>query len=795
MVQWALFYAGLGFKVFPLEPNRKEPFRNFAWREEATDDVGQIIFWWSRVPDANIGIACGEPSGVTVLDLDVKGEGNGWESVGGLLDVEHTAWAQTPSGGYHFYYVHTPALGNHSFKREGVDVQGTGAYVLAVPSVVDGKPYAWGHDLTSTGLERPPFDLLAWVHARRDQAAPGQAGMPDVPEEWLEHDTFPEPWMLGLSPDQCAFIDGDDSKYPSRSEGLYGIACSLVRRYEDDSMVLALLMHWAPGAAEDRRGQDAATWMWRYVVVPARRQHEKLRAAAQQMVSPVETPQEPHRDPTETPSNQFAALRSEILLLPPGDVPAAAQWMAKLVGMEDIYVEPLMKDLSSHAGVTLKTLRGELARMKKAVDAQRRRETFKDEPTPMWERYAYITGMDRIYDLQARQFVKTDAFRKTYNIGQDDIHDEAFIQGKMKRFDAITYWPGMKSGVEVSLEGRQCLNTWTPSTLAPAEGDASPWLDLFKHMRMKPEEAEHVLDYFAFMLQHPGRKINHGLVLGGAHGIGKDTLLEPVKRAVGYHNVGTPGGELLLSQFNDWAAGKKLVVFQEVAVASRREAKDIEHKLKPVLAAPPSSLSIHPKGLPVYEVPNLLQLVVVTNDRHPLHVSSGDRRYFMTWAQWKPNIRERKQWAPFWSDFHRWLDTGGDAVVLSYLLNRDVSAFDPGAAPPVTEWREDAADSSLSDVALEVRDRLNDGFGAFGWDVATAEDLAGAMLGVMVHGRPVGKRAIANALGDLGYTSYRKRHPGNTTLRYYILRNEERWSVEDVTAAEILGYMKAQKIL
>jgi hypothetical protein len=37
-------------------------------------------------------------------------------------------------------------------------------------------------------------------------------------------------------------------------------------------------------------------------------------------------------------------------------------------------------------------------------------------------------------------------------------------------------------------------------------------------------------------VQRPQEKINHALVLGGAQGIGKDTLLEPVKRAVGPWN-------------------------------------------------------------------------------------------------------------------------------------------------------------------------------------------------------------------------------------------------------------------
>jgi len=782
MVRWALLYASLGFKVFPLMPGTKEPYGGFEWRAEATGDLDQILFWWGRVPDANIGIACGAPSGINVFDLDVKGEGNGWESVGALLDPESTPWAQTPSGGYHFYYRFYPALGNYKFQAEGVDIQGTGSYVLAPPSVVDGKPYVWG--LTPGEGRQPhcPQAALDWVVARRKARGAAPSGdMPPVPDDWTDHEDLPEPWMLGLDTGK---LDGD------RSAGLFSLACSLVRRESDDSRILAMLMDWAPDAAEDRRGQDAVTWMWRYVVVPARRQWQGMQARAAEMVTDVTVVAsvEPQA------SNQFDTLRDEMTMLG-GDIAKVHLFLAKLVGLSDIYVEALLKDLSVQCGITLKTLRGELAKLVKGVRAQEEQKGLRDEPVPIWERYAYIKGADRIYDLRARQMLKPEAFKKAYNIGTTDLYDEAFIQGKMSRFDNVTYWPGAESGGRVSLEGRECLNTWTPGELVPVEGDATPWLSLFEHAKFPEAEAQHVLDYLAFMLQHPGIKINHGLVIGGAHGIGKDSILEPVKRALGYHNVGTPSGELLLSDFTDWAAGKKLVVFQEVAVANRREARDIEHKLKPVLAAPPSSLSIHPKGLPVYESPNLIQLVVVTNERRPLHVSQGDRRYFMTWGEWHPGVEERRRWTRFWEDLHRWLDGGGAAQVYGYLLGRDVSGFNPGATPPLTEWREEVAEASLSDIAMELQDRLHEGHGVFGWEVVTAEELVGALLGVTVNGRPIGKRAVSNALADLGYQSQTKRFGDTSRVRYYVLREEEKWLGEDVTAAQILGYMKAGRIL
>jgi len=80
--------------------------------------------------------------------------------------------------------------------------------------------------------------------------------------------------------------------------------------------------------------------------------------------------------------------------------------------------------------------------------------------------------------------------------------------------------------------GVTCFNLYKPPTIAPGDPNkAGPWTD---HVRqVYPDEVDHIIKWCAQRVQAPHIKINHALVLGGAMGIGKDTLLEPVKRAVG----------------------------------------------------------------------------------------------------------------------------------------------------------------------------------------------------------------------------------------------------------------------
>jgi len=138
----ALEYAQLGWPVFPCRPGRKEPDTLHGFKD-ATVDPERITAWWTSGPNRNVAIATGAP-GPDVLDVDVRPGGSGYPALqrlrrAGLLEVPAAAVA-TPSGGMHLYYLGTEQA---SGRLPGcyVDFKATGGYVLAPPSVADGRPY------------------------------------------------------------------------------------------------------------------------------------------------------------------------------------------------------------------------------------------------------------------------------------------------------------------------------------------------------------------------------------------------------------------------------------------------------------------------------------------------------------------------------------------------------------------------------------------------------------------------------------------------------------------------------
>jgi hypothetical protein len=136
---------------------------------EATCNRARVLAWWTRFPQANIGLVCGHL--FDVLDLD------GPQAVAALRTFADRHGLDLPAGGpvvrtgrdqagWHYYL--TPAsLARHTGVLERVDYQGHGTYVVAPPSRhASGQPYRWVRDLDHplpalperlrAELERPP---------------------------------------------------------------------------------------------------------------------------------------------------------------------------------------------------------------------------------------------------------------------------------------------------------------------------------------------------------------------------------------------------------------------------------------------------------------------------------------------------------------------------------------------------------------------------------------------------------------------------------------------------------------
>jgi hypothetical protein len=96
-----------------------------------------------------------------------------------------------------------------------------------------------------------------------------------------------------------------------------------------------------------------------------------------------------------------------------------------------------------------------------------------------------------------------------------------------RRVEQTTWHPGLPmfisdrlavAGGWIEKRGAASFNQYRAPRIKLGDSQkATPWLD---HVhKIYPEDAEHIIRWLAHHRQHPGEKVNHALVLGGAQGI------------------------------------------------------------------------------------------------------------------------------------------------------------------------------------------------------------------------------------------------------------------------------------
>jgi hypothetical protein len=151
----AMKYARFGWAVFPCAPGDKVPaIKGGHGVKDATCDEAIIRLWARSYPHANIGLACGAPSGnLIVIDIDPR---HGGEGSLARLALNGRAFpngpcAKTGNGGKHLFFRHgSGKLSNSAGKLgQGLDIRVTGGYVVAPPSFTNpsksgpGGQYSW----------------------------------------------------------------------------------------------------------------------------------------------------------------------------------------------------------------------------------------------------------------------------------------------------------------------------------------------------------------------------------------------------------------------------------------------------------------------------------------------------------------------------------------------------------------------------------------------------------------------------------------------------------------------------
>ena len=272
--------------------------------------------------------------------------------------------------------------------------------------------------------------------------------------------------------------------------------------------------------------------------------------------------------------------------------------------------------------------------------------------------------------------------------------------------EQVSWCPGLPQLIEgrlvvdggwIERGGVTCFNLYRPPRIKPGDSmKAGRWTEHIR--RIYPDDADHIIAWLAQRVQRPADKINHALLLGGAQGIGKDSLLEPVKHAVGPWNFHEVSPANLLGRFNAFVKSVILRVNEarDLGETERANRFNFYDHTKVYTSAPPDVLRVDEKHLREQYVFNCLGFLLTTNHKTDgIYLPADDRRHYVAWSNRSKSEFPKAYWDELWG----WYRNGGFGHVAAFLAELDISkrrrprhrrsgrSSTPAARPRTLKWR------------------------------------------------------------------------------------------------------------
>lgn len=241
-------------------------------------------------------------------------------------------------------------------------------------------------------------------------------------------------------------------------------------------------------------------------------------------------------------------------------------------------------------------------------------------------------------------------------------------QAKRRQYDGLCFHPGNNARV---INGK--LNLWRGWAFQPKPGD---WSKLRDHIWIvvasrKKEVFDYVMNWLAWCVQHPDERAEVVLVMQGKRGAGKGTVANAMCKLLGQHALQISSAEHLVGRFNGHLRDTVLLFADEAYWPGNKGA---EGTIKRLVTEP--TIFIEAKGRDGVEVPNLLHVMMASNEDWVVPAGERERRYFVL----KVND-DKLQDHEWFKAINDQLENGGYGAMLYDLLQRDLADLHPRQLP------------------------------------------------------------------------------------------------------------------
>jgi hypothetical protein len=193
----------------------------------------------------------------------------------------------------------------------------------------------------------------------------------------------------------------------------------------------------------------------------------------------------------------------------------------------------------------------------------------------------------------------------------------------------------------------------------------------------------------------------------GVQGDGKTVLSKIMAAAMGPKNTKVVGMQATRSDFNSWAEGSCLAVFEEIR-APGHSRHDFMNKLKELITN--DVIDVTAKGRDPRNIVNTQNYMALSNFKDALAIDEHDRRWGVFFTRFKNHTEVADSFdQAYWAKLNDYAIKGFPEVIRGWLLNVDISGFDRNARPKITDAKRMMTTSSMSEHAQSVQEAIEIG--------------------------------------------------------------------------------------
>lgn len=225
------------------------------------------------------------------------------------------------------------------------------------------------------------------------------------------------------------------------------------------------------------------------------------------------------------------------------------------------------------------------------------------------------------------------------------------------------------------------LNLWKGWSVEPKEGDWSLLKDLIQDVLVDGDRAcyEYVMNWMAFMVQHPGQPAEVAIAFRGEKGTGKGTLGRALAELAGSQGLHIANPAQLVGRFNSHLQNCIMLFADEAFWAGNKEGESV---LKQLVTEP--TITYEGKGRDAVSGRNLIHIMMASNSQWVVPAGlDGERRF----AVFSVN-KSRQGDNVFFARLHEQMygkKRAGLSAMLFELLSRDIGSWAPRNNVPQTK--------------------------------------------------------------------------------------------------------------